>query len=197
MVIAQDLRLELRWNSHDRVLFVCFDGPGAAGSLAYMVRTATATTRAAPFMPAWRRPAVRGLFDHRRIRSEQTISSIRGGTMMRHFILARPISTGPVAARSICMFGRAAGIRLVTPPRCMQRQATRMGGAVSTVDVAPIAIAADERLDPTVWVRAQEQPRMRQAIMAATAALVMRPQMVWTRATVAAKMPLQSCPCTV
>ena len=34
MVVAQDLRLELRWNSHDRVLFVCFDGPGAAGSLA-------------------------------------------------------------------------------------------------------------------------------------------------------------------
>ena len=117
--------------------------------------------------------------------------------MMRHFILARPVFTGPVAARSICMFGRAAAICLVTPPRCMQRPATRMGGAVSTVDVAPIAIAADERLDPTVWVRAQEQPRMRQAIMATTAALVMRPQMVWTRATVAAKMPLQSCPCTV
>ena len=34
MVVAQDLRLELRWNSHDRVLFVGFDGPGAAGSLA-------------------------------------------------------------------------------------------------------------------------------------------------------------------
>ena len=79
----------------------------------------------------------------------------------------------------------------------MQRPATRMGRAVSAVDVAPIAIAADERLDPTVWVRAQEQPRMRQVIMAAPAALVMRSLMVWTRAAVAAKMPLQSGPCTV
>jgi hypothetical protein len=34
MVVAQDLRLELRWNGHDRVLFVGFGGPGAAGSLA-------------------------------------------------------------------------------------------------------------------------------------------------------------------
>src|SRR5450755_551725 len=34
VVIAQDLRLKIRRNSHDRVLFVCSDGPGAAGSLA-------------------------------------------------------------------------------------------------------------------------------------------------------------------
>src|SRR5580704_14920707 len=34
MVVAQDLRLEFRWNSHDRVLFVGFEGPGAAKSLA-------------------------------------------------------------------------------------------------------------------------------------------------------------------
>jgi hypothetical protein len=34
VVIAQDLRLELRWNCHDRVLFACSDGPDAAGSLA-------------------------------------------------------------------------------------------------------------------------------------------------------------------
>jgi hypothetical protein len=33
MVIAQDLRLEFRWNSHDRVLFVGFGGPGVAESL--------------------------------------------------------------------------------------------------------------------------------------------------------------------
>jgi hypothetical protein len=34
VIIAQDLRLEFRGNSHARVLFVCSDGPGAAGSLA-------------------------------------------------------------------------------------------------------------------------------------------------------------------
>jgi hypothetical protein len=33
-IIAQNLRLEFRWNSHDRVLFACSDGPDAAGSLA-------------------------------------------------------------------------------------------------------------------------------------------------------------------
>ena len=33
VVIAQDLRLEIRWNSHARVPFVCSDGPGVAGSL--------------------------------------------------------------------------------------------------------------------------------------------------------------------
>ena len=30
LVVAQDLRLELRWNSHDRILFVGFDGSGVA-----------------------------------------------------------------------------------------------------------------------------------------------------------------------
>src|SRR6202035_35713 len=34
MVVAQDPRLEFRWNSHDRVLCVGFGGPGAAGNLA-------------------------------------------------------------------------------------------------------------------------------------------------------------------
>jgi len=87
--------------------------------------------------------------------------------------------------------------RLVAPPRCMQRPATRAGPAVGAVDVTPSAIAADEHLNPAVWVRAQKKPGMRRVIMAATAALVMRPPMAWTRAAVAAKMPLQSCLCTV
>src|SRR6202034_1408607 len=34
MVVAQDPRLEFRWDSHDRVLCVGFGGPGAAGNLA-------------------------------------------------------------------------------------------------------------------------------------------------------------------
>jgi len=67
-----------------------------------------------------------------------------------------------------------------------------MRGAVSAIDVASIAIAADERLGTTVLVRAQEKPGMRPA----TAAL-MPPPMAWTRVAVTAKMPLQSCPCTV
>jgi hypothetical protein len=71
------------------------------------------------------------------------------------------------------------------------------GGAVSAVDVAPIAIAADELLGPTIRVRAHEQSRARQLIIAATAVPVMRTQMVWTRTALAAKMPLQSRPCTL
>jgi hypothetical protein len=63
--------------------------------------------------------------------------------------------------------------------------------------VASIAIAADEHLGTTILVRAQEKPGMRQVILAATIALIMRPSMAWTRAAVPAKMPLQSCLCTL
>jgi hypothetical protein len=72
-----------------------------------------------------------------------------------------------------------------------------MRGAVSAIDVASIAIAADERLDTTVLVRAQEKPGVRQVVVTATAALIMPKPMAWTRAAVTAKMPLQSCLCTV
>jgi hypothetical protein len=116
---------------------------------------------------------------------------------MRHFIFTRPVFAGAVSARSRRMPDPAAAARLVAPPRCMQRPASRIRRAVDAVDVAPIAIAADERLNPAVWLRAQEKPGMRQAIMVATAALAMRPPMAWTRAAMAAKMPLQSCLCTV
>jgi hypothetical protein len=63
--------------------------------------------------------------------------------------------------------------------------------------MAPIAIAADERLGTTVWTGAQEQPGLRQTILVATAAAVMRSPMAWTRAVATAMMPLQSCLCTV
>jgi hypothetical protein len=63
--------------------------------------------------------------------------------------------------------------------------------------VASIAIAADERLGTTVLVRAQEKPGVRHVVVTATAALIMPPPMAWTRAAVTAKMPLQSCLCTV
>ena len=72
-----------------------------------------------------------------------------------------------------------------------------MRGAVSAIDVAAIAIVADERLGTTVLVGAQEKPGMRQVIMTATAALIMPPPMAWTRAVATAMMPLQSCLCTV
>jgi hypothetical protein len=63
--------------------------------------------------------------------------------------------------------------------------------------MAPVALAADERLNATVWVRAQKQPGLRQTIVVATAAPVMGSPTAWTRAVAAAMMPLQSCLCTV
>ena len=68
---------------------------------------------------------------------------------------------------------------------------------VGAVDMAPVAIAADDRLGTTAWVRAQKQPGLRQTIVVATTAPVMRPPMAWTRAVATAMMPLQSCLCTV
>jgi hypothetical protein len=72
-----------------------------------------------------------------------------------------------------------------------------MRRAVGAVDVATIAVAADEHLGPAARIRAQKQPGLQPVIMVATAALVMRRPMVWTRAVLAAMMPLQSCLCTV
>ena len=111
---------------------------------------------------------------------------------MRHFILPRP-----VAARSRRVLNPATMARLVAPPRCMQRPPARVWRTVGAVDMAPVAIAADDRRGTTAWVRAQKQPGLRQTIVVATAAPVMRPPMAWTRAVAAAMMTLQSCLCTV
>jgi len=111
---------------------------------------------------------------------------------MRHFILPRP-----VAARSRRVLNPATMARLVAPPRCMHRPPARVWRTVGAVDMAPVAIGADDRLGTTVWVRAHKQPGLRQTIVVATAAPVRRPPMAWTRAVATAMMPLQSCLCTV
>jgi hypothetical protein len=95
------------------------------------------------------------------------------------------------------MVDPAATARLVTSPRFVQRPATRMGRTIGAVEVAPIAIAADQHPSTAVWVCAQEKPGLRHIVMVATAALVMRQPLAWTPAAVTAMMPLQSCLCTV
>ena len=72
-----------------------------------------------------------------------------------------------------------------------------MWRTLGAVDMAPIAMATDERLDTAPWVRAQKPPGLRHMVMLATAALIMRPLMAWTRAAVTAMIPAQSCICTV
>ena len=73
--------------------------------------------------------------------------------------------------------------RLVAPLRRMQRMPARVWRTLGAVDMAPVAIAADDRLGTTAWVRAHgQQPGLRQAIMLVTAAPVMRPPMAWTHA---------------
>jgi hypothetical protein len=116
---------------------------------------------------------------------------------MRHFILEPAVFARPVAARTLRVFDPAATARLVTSPRFVQRPATRMGRTIGAVELASIAIAADEHLGPANRVRAQEKPILRHIIMATTATLIIRQPMTWTRAIVTAMMPLQSCPRTV
>ena len=79
----------------------------------------------------------------------------------------------------------------------MQRPPARVWRTVGAVDMAPVAIGADDRLGTTVWVRAHKQPGLRQTIVFATATLVIRTPMAWTHAVATAMMPLQSCLCTV
>ena len=79
----------------------------------------------------------------------------------------------------------------------MQRPPARVRPTIGAVDMAPIAMAADDRLNATVWVRAEKQPGLRQTIVVATAIPVRRPPMAWTHAAATAMMPLQSCLCTV
>ena len=66
VVIAQDLRLEIRWNSHDRVLFVGSDGPGVAGSLAAHVPNSDGHNAGSTMLPAWRLSAVHAAIVARR-----------------------------------------------------------------------------------------------------------------------------------
>ena len=95
------------------------------------------------------------------------------------------------------MFNPATMARLVAPPRCMQRPPTRMWRTFGAVDMAPIAIAADEPGNTTVLGPRTETAGLAAEIVVATATPVMRPPMAWTRAVATAMMPLQSCLCTV
>ena len=95
------------------------------------------------------------------------------------------------------MLDPAAAGRLVASPGVPQRPPPRMRRAVRAVDVTPVAIATDAYLHTTIRLGAEKQPRMCYIVVAATTAVIMRTPLTWTRAVVAAILPLQSCSCTV
>src|SRR5487761_1234223 len=79
---------------------------------------------------------------HRQPLGKQIIHPLWRGTVMRHIIFARPVTTRPHR-----MIEAAAAARLVTPPGLALRQQSRfLSTALATVHVAVIAMAADEHL---------------------------------------------------
>jgi hypothetical protein len=117
---------------------------------------------------------------------------------MRHVIFACPVLARPVVARAGRMVEPAATARLVASPRSLQGVAPCPGRTLGAVDMAPIAAATDDHLNPAIRVRAQKELCLRPVIMATTAAAPERRRlMAWTCAAAAAIMPLQSCLCTV
>src|ERR1700727_93837 len=180
MVVAQDPRLEFRWDSHDRVLCVGFGGPGAAGNL-----------------------AAHGLNsdDH------NTGSTIADGVQAPDCpaaIVARAPSPDPWSAQHSIDAGvnRDASLYFAAPGSCAiaphvspghdgspgsaaPPHAATAGARVADTwrsRYAPNRRAADERRAATVCARAQKRPGWRKPTAVEPAAPVMRPPMAWTRA---------------
>jgi hypothetical protein len=135
------------------------------------------------------------LFRHRHclVLGQQTIGSIRCGTLMRHVIFAHP-----VAACARRMIDAAVTARLVTATGFALRLSTRLlSAALDAVHVAAITMAADQHLDPAALT--QEQPRRHSigSVVAIAARMRGRRLMPWTQSRPGAMMPLHACSCTV
>jgi len=104
---------------------------------------------------------------------------------MRHIL-----APGTVAARPRGMGEPSAVAGLVAPPRVAQATLAGTRGAVTgAIDLATIATATDQRLDPAF--RAHEHPR------GCHVALVGPASMMWTNATIDRIMASHACPGTV
>jgi len=124
---------------------------------------------------------------------QKSIGSIRGGTLMRHVILARPVPAGAgrmIEAAVTAVLVTATGFPSRAPPGVL-------GAASGAIDMAAVAMAADQNLDPAALT--QEQPCRHGIGMTVVIPDRLRGlrQMPWTQSLPGAMMPLHSCSGTV
>jgi hypothetical protein len=124
---------------------------------------------------------------------QKSIGLIRGGTLMRHVILARPVPAGAgrmIEAAVTAVLVTATGFPSRAPPGVL-------GAASGAIDMAAVATAADQDLDPAALT--QEQPRRHRIGMTVVIPARLRDlrQMPWTQSLPGAMMPLHSCSGTV
>jgi hypothetical protein len=169
--------------------------PRAAAALqkvaADKLRTEAAAVMAVPSRPA--DAVLRHLprRSHSLVLGQQTIGSIRCGTLMRHVIFARP-----VAACARRMIGAAVTAPLVTATSFALRASARFpGAAFGAINMTAIAMAADQYLDPAALT--QEQSRRHSIGLAIPTRMRGLRLMPWTQSLPGAMMPLHSCSGTV
>jgi len=130
---------------------------------------------------------------HSLVLGQQTIGSIHRGTLMRHVIFARP-----VAACARRMIGAAVTAALVTATGFALRDQARFpGAAFGAINMAAIAMAADQNLDPAALTQEQPCRHSIAMVVAIPARLRGLGQMPWTQSLPGAMMPLHSCSGTV
>lgn len=112
---------------------------------------------------------------------------------MRHVIFARP-----VAACARRMIGAAVTAALVTATGFALRDQARFpGAAFGAINMAAIAMAADQYLDPAALTQEQPCRHSIAMVVAIPARLRGLGQMPWTQSLPGAMMPLHSCSGTV
>jgi hypothetical protein len=127
---------------------------------------------------------------HSLILTQQIIGAMRYGTLMRHVILARPVAAGArrvIEAAVTALLVTATGFPSRAPPGFLS-------AAFGAINMAAVAMAADQDLDPAALT--QEQPRRHGIGMVMVRLRDLR-QMSWTQSLPGAMMPLHSCSGTV
>jgi hypothetical protein len=112
---------------------------------------------------------------------------------MRHVILARP-----VAACARRMIDAAVTAALVTATGFALRASARFPGAArGAINMAAIAMAADQDLDPAALTQEQSRRRCIGLVVAILTRMRGLRLMPWTQSLPGAMMPLHSCSGTV